>query len=87
MTLAITASAPAGAHAHRDKLARLAGEIADFFKSYPEEEAASAIADHINQFWSRRMRADFLAAFRSEPGQLSPLLQRALSKVKPADGS
>jgi len=44
------------------KLARMASQIATFFQSYPDAEAVPAIADHINQFWSRRMREDFLGA-------------------------
>ena len=65
------------------KLRRMAGQIADFFKSYPEEEAAASIADHINQFWSRRMREDFLAAFTADSQELHPLVRRALAQVRP----
>ena len=38
------------------KLARMAGQMADFFASYPEEQAVASIPSHINQFWSRKMR-------------------------------
>lgn len=65
------------------KLRRMAGQIADFFKPYPEEEAAASVADHINQFWTSRMRADFLAAFASRPEDLPPLLRRTLPRIKP----
>ncbi len=41
------------------KLARMAHQIADFFRSYPQDEASRAIADHINHFWTPRMRSDF----------------------------
>lgn len=70
--------------AQRAKLARMAGQIADFFKAYPEEQAVGAIADHINQFWSRRMRADFLAAFTADSSELQPLLRQALARIRPA---
>lgn len=73
--------------AQRAKLARMAGQIADFFKAYPEEQAVGAIADHINQFWSRRMRADFLAAFTAESAELTPLLRQALARIRRAPGS
>jgi formate dehydrogenase subunit delta len=66
----------------REKLAHMAGQIADFFKAYPDEQAAPAIADHINQFWSRRMRADFIAAFESAPEALPPLLRAALPALR-----
>jgi formate dehydrogenase subunit delta len=65
-----------------EKLARMAGQIAEFFKSYPEAEAVPAIADHINQFWSRRMREDFLSAFRTDRSTLHPLVGKAVVKIK-----
>lgn len=64
------------------KLARMAGQIAGFFKSYPEAEAVPAIADHINQFWSRRMRVDFVSAFRPGNAALDPLVSKALPLIK-----
>lgn len=66
------------------KLRRMAGQIADFFKPYPEEEAAAAIADHINQFWTGRMREEFLAAYAACPEDLPPLLRRALPQIRRA---
>ena len=68
---------------NREKLARMAGQIADFFKSYPDDQAVPAIAGHINDFWSRRMREDFLAAFDAESSELSPLLRRAIAQIRP----
>lgn len=67
---------------NREKLARMAGQIADFFKSYPDDQAVPAIAGHINDFWSRRMREDFLAAFEADSSELSPLLRRALAQIR-----
>lgn len=64
------------------KLAYMAGQIAGFFKSYPETEAVPAIADHINQFWSRRMREDFVKAFRPGDPALHPLVSKALPQIK-----
>jgi formate dehydrogenase subunit delta len=70
----------------REKLARMAGQIADFFKSYPADQAVPAIAEHINHFWSRRMRGDFLAAFSADAQELHPLVRAALARIKPAQG-
>ena len=64
------------------KLARMAGQIADFFVSYPEEQAVASIAAHINEFWSRKMREDFVAAFTETSPELRPLVAKALAKVK-----
>lgn len=64
------------------KLARMAGQIADFFQSYPDEQAVPAIAEHINQFWSRRMREDFLAAFDAGSAELHPLVRKAVAGIR-----
>ena len=53
----------------------------------PTDEAVAAIAEHINQFWSRRMRADVIATFQSEPDRLAPPVRLALARVKPVNGS
>ncbi len=42
-------------------LCRMANQIAAYFAPYGEVEAVSGIADHINQFWEPRMRAQLLA--------------------------
>lgn len=73
----------AHARRHRETLARMAGQIADFFKAYPDERAVPAIADHINQFWSRSMRADFLAAFDAGSPDIHPLVRAALPAIRP----
>ena len=64
------------------KLAHMAGQIADFFKSYPDDKAVPAIAEHINQFWGWRMREDFLTAFRDDQTGLPPLVAAALGQIK-----
>ena len=67
----------------RDEPARLghmAGQIAAFFRHLPADEAAAAIAGHINQFWSPRMRRALLAPRQPEP--LDPLVRRALPLVR-----
>ncbi|WP_248310104.1 formate dehydrogenase subunit delta [Bosea sp. WAO] len=86
MTEALAAPADAAAHHsdHLAKLARMANQIAEFFQAYPEAEAVDAIADHINQFWTRRMREDFRAGFAGDTGALSPLARKARAKVKAA---
>ncbi len=68
---------------HEQTLLRMASQIAAFFRSYPEEDAVSGIADHINRFWNRRMRTDFLAAFKPDDSRLDPRLAKALAQVKP----
>lgn len=66
---------------HAAKLGRMACQIAEAFKAYPEEKAVASIADHINQFWTGHMREDFLAAFRPCPDSLPPRLRQALPLI------
>jgi formate dehydrogenase subunit delta len=68
---------------HLAKLAMMANQIGDFFKAYPEEQAVAAIADHINQFWTKGMREQFRAGFEQDAAALSPLVRQARDKVRP----
>ena len=47
---------------NHEKLVRMANQIADFFKSYPEEQAQAGIRDHIVAYWTPGMR-------RADPGR------------------
>jgi len=64
------------------KLAHMAGQIARFFRPYPEDEAVTSIADHITQFWSRRMRDEFVAAFNDNDPTLEPRVGKALAQIR-----
>lgn len=88
MTLVEPASHDAESHkaAQRETLARMANQIADFFKSYPDEQAVPAVADHINQFWSPRMREDFIAAFDAQSQSIQPLVRAALPAIRRPTG-
>jgi len=40
----------------REKLIRMANQIATFFHSKPRAEGVEGVAEHINKFWEPRMR-------------------------------
>lgn len=63
------------------KLVRMANQIASFFRSYPEEEAAAGVHDHIVAFWSPVMRRDLLACAEVKGAGLDPLVQRAMHEI------
>ena len=48
-------------HTPDEKLLRMAGQIADFFRSQPDQPPEVGVAGHINDFWGYRMRRGFLA--------------------------
>ncbi len=61
-----------------EKLARMANEVAGFFRAYPEEQACAGIRDHLVAFWTPKMRSGFLAFARAGGAGLDPLVATAL---------
>ncbi|MBI1206373.1 MAG: formate dehydrogenase [Azospirillum sp.] len=76
---------PAGVDSDGKRLAMMANQIALFFAIYPTEEAAAAVANHINQFWGRAMRRQFLASFSADDPTFHPLVARAFTRIRPPD--
>ncbi len=52
-----------------DKLVMMANQIASFFETLPNEDAAAGTAEHINQFWEPRMRRELLRLMDEEGGR------------------
>ena len=67
------------------RLARMANQIAAFFRSYPEEEAVAGVQDHIVAFWAPRMRADLDAVLDEPRLGLDPLVVSAFRRMARAD--
>jgi formate dehydrogenase subunit delta len=61
-----------------DKLAMMANQIAQFFRSYPHDEAVAGIAHHIEQFWTPKMRQAFKDGLDDLP-DVHPLVREAVS--------
>ncbi|MBV1701269.1 MAG: formate dehydrogenase subunit delta [Hyphomicrobiales bacterium] len=59
------------------KLVEMANQIADYFESFPEAEAAPGVADHISKFWTPKMVERFLAHMAEGGADLHPLAQSA----------
>ena len=52
----------------------MANQIAQFFNSYPREEAVAGVTDHLKKFWEKRMLRQ-LHAYVAEGGSgLDPLV-------------
>ena len=62
-----------------DKLAMMANQIAQFFKSYPHDEAVAGVASHIEAFWTPKMIATFKAGMAESDREVDPLVLEALS--------
>jgi formate dehydrogenase subunit delta len=65
------------------ELIRMANQIADFYKPYPQEEAIVGIADHIRSFWEPRMRKALADIVEGGGGDMNSL---ALAGAKSALG-
>ena len=61
------------------KLARMANQIAIFFRSYPEDEGIRGVHGHIKTFWSPRMRQDLAARLGDPSLGLDPLVVAAFA--------
>jgi len=68
------------------KLVRMGNQIATFFSSQNQKNAASGVAEHINKFWEPRMRRQlFQLSARSTEG-FHPLFIEALPHINKPDG-
>ena len=68
--------------AQSTKLMTMAGQIADFFRAYPQDVAIRSIAEHINKFWTRKMRDTFLDLPEIRNGTSDPLLVAAAKSLR-----
>lgn len=64
-----------------EKLARMANQIATFFKSQPAAEAPAGVANHINKFWEPRMRRELFAIIDAGGEGLEPLVIEASKQI------
>jgi formate dehydrogenase subunit delta len=68
------------AHGSGEQLAKMANDIANFFRSEPErQDAVEGIANHIAKFWTPRMRQKLLDYEQAQHGAgLDELSREAL---------
>jgi formate dehydrogenase subunit delta len=65
-----------------DKMVHMANQIALFFESRPEAEAAAGVAAHINDFWEPRMRRQLLDYVAAGGDGLRPLVLAAAAQIR-----
>ncbi|WP_137929291.1 formate dehydrogenase subunit delta [Mesorhizobium comanense] len=66
----------------REKLVRMANQIAAFFHSRPREEGVAGVAEHINKFWEPRMRRQFFEMLDSGGEGFDELVVVASARIK-----
>ncbi len=74
-----------------DNLVRMANRIGDYFAAYPDRaEAEASIAQHIDMFWTARMRRELLDHVAARPSGhgVQALVASAVSRhlVAPPQG-
>ena len=67
-----------------DKLAAMANQIAQYFRSYPEPEAIAGIALHLKHFWTPRMLEAMRAQARTSDPTLDAYVIAAMTQPRPA---
>lgn len=73
--------------AGRDKIVRMANQIAMFMASKPLAEAREGLAAHINDFWEPRMRRQFFELVDAGHAGFLPLVLEAAPRIRrPAAG-
>ena len=73
----------AGGHGSAEQLVKMANDIGHFFRAEPQrEDAVAGIANHIDKFWTKRMR-DKLRAHIDQDGDagLDDLPREALKRL------
>ena len=72
-------------HDHMGKLVRMANQIGAFFESQREDVRVSGIAEHIGQFWDRKMRRDIYAHLDGGGDGLAAPVIAALQQLRAAE--
>lgn len=69
-------------HDTKTKLVYMANQIATFFKSQSQNEAAQGVATHINKFWEPRMRRQLFEILEKEENGLDALVLQAAPLIR-----
>ena len=64
------------------KLVDSANQMADYFRTLPPEEGLSGAADHIQKFWTPKMRARIIACHEAGESGLDPFAAEAIRLMK-----
>ena len=65
-------------------MVRMANQIAQFFSSYPREEALAGVTDHLKKFWEKRMLQQLHEYVAKGGSGLDPLVLEAEKQLSSA---
>lgn len=66
-----------------EKITYMANQIAKAFAALPPETAQRSTAEHINDFWEPRMRAELFALLGQPQNGLSEIVVAAAPQIRP----
>ena len=66
----------------KDKIVRMANQIATFFQSKPHDMGVEGVAEHINKFWDPRMRKQFFELIDAGAANFLPLVVEASATIR-----
>lgn len=72
-------------HDQTAKLVRMANQIGDFFESQSEASRVPGIAEHISQFWDKKMRRAIYAHVAAGGAGLHPPVLEAIRRAQAGD--
>jgi formate dehydrogenase subunit delta len=65
----------------REHMVHMANQIAQYFASYPHDEAVAGVTDHLKKFWERRMRDQIIRYVADGGGGLHELALEAVKRL------
>jgi len=63
-------------------MVHMANQIAQFFASYPHDQAVAGVAEHLQKFWERRMKNQIVAYVAQGGGGLHELALEAVKRLQ-----
>jgi NADH-dependant formate dehydrogenase delta subunit FdsD len=63
-------------------IVKMANDIANFNAAYGDEQGRQMVAEHVNKFWHRTMRAKFHEQMATDSSVFHPLVVKAADLVK-----
>jgi formate dehydrogenase subunit delta len=67
----------------QENMIHMANQIAQFFASYPHDEALEGVVDHFKSFWEPRMRRQIIAYVAEGGHGLHTLAIEAVKRLAP----
>ena len=72
------------AHSSEQKLVDMANQMADYFRTLPPDEGLPGAVDHIQKFWTPKMRNRIVQHLDDGAAGMDPFAAKAVAMLKAA---